>query len=381
MRAYDEEAREILAKAENVRRQNRRRNAAVGTALGLALLLAGGFAIRNALLPHNVGEGRIDLPGQTQTNAPTAPAIGTPTEAGTIDPEAPTEAGTAIPEVPTEEGPETVTNEPQTAATAPPETAPVGEIAIEKRWDEKSAPEKYPALRVNGREFTVQTRPLDAAFVGEVLFTATLTGQDLYTDEIHTLDAEARRIAGVDPNAGVAVTLEDGLTYAYLDPWFRTATLGDLIAALSLRESAAFGDGYATLHDGNGTVRRVYLDFDDALIWDALLPDPTTPNLAADGNWENWSPSLVGIGIDVPRLGIENHSLRLTEDGHLILNVPGAAAVWHVGPEKAAAFMRYLNENVPYTDERFEVPSGSGEAEPDGAPDVIEVWSKGVQPE
>ena len=371
MRAYDEDAREILEKAKTVRRQNRRRNAAVGTALGLVLLIAAGFAIRKAGLRRKAG--MIDLPGQTdgeQATGTTAASIGAPTETATMAATVPNA------EAPSVRDPEPPTESPQ------PETTPVGgEIAVEKHWDEKTAPEKYPALQVNGREFSVQTRPLDPAFVGEDLFTATLIGQDLYTEEIHTRAAAAKRIAGVDPNAGVAVTLEDGLTYAYLNTWFETATLGELISALSLRESAAFGDGCATLPDDNGWVQRVYLDFDDALIWDVLLPGETAPNLAADGNWENWSRSLVGIRIDVPRLGIENRSLTVTEDGHLILNVPGAPAVWFIGPEKAAAFIRYLNENVPYTDERFAVPSGSEAPEEGAAPELIEMWSNGVQPE
>lgn len=376
MRAYDEDAREILEKAKTVRRQNRRRNAAVGTALGLVLLIAAGFAIRKAGLRRKAG--MIDLPGQThaaESDAQTLPAIGAPTETATMAATAPNA------EAPTEQAPEQPTNVPPTESPQPETTHTGGEIAVEKHWDEKTAPEKYPALQVNGREFSVQTRPLDPAFVGEDLFTATLIGQDLYTEEIHTQTAAAKRIAGADPNAGVAVTLEDGLTYAYLNTWFETATLGELISALSLRESAAFGDGCATLPDDNGWVQRVYLDFDDALIWDALLPDETAPNLAADGNWENWSRSLVGIRIDVPRLGIENRSLTVTEDGHLILNVPGAPAVWFIGPEKAAAFIRYLNENVPYTDERFAVPSGNDAPEEGGAPELIEMWSNGVQPE
>ncbi|MBR5410100.1 MAG: hypothetical protein IK104_05465 [Clostridia bacterium] len=371
MKAYETDAGEILARAKAARLKTRRRNAVLGTALALTLIAAGVLALRHAGL--SIKGNAINLPGTAENTRGEATAADLPTETVT-EGDQPTLEGTAsdtaVWDKPSEE--------PDMPPTEEGTTSDAAEIATVPHWDEADAPRKYPAFTRDGAEYYVRETPVDAAYVGETLFGVTLTGQDIYTETIHTFEGEARRIAGVDPAAGVAVTLPDGKAYAYVNPWYEPATLGALVDALALREGAVFGPGYSDYFEDGTYVSRVYEDFDDAIVWEMLLNDLTPEN-------RGWNAKTgartVDVSISVPRIGAENLSLAVTEDGYLVTNVAGSAAVFYLGTEKTQAFEAYLSSHVDYTDTPHYVPPAEDPPETEAPREMTEVWSSAARAE
>ena len=367
MKAYETDAGEILEKAKAARLRIRRRNAVLGTALALTLIAAGLFALRHAGL--SIRGNTIDLPGTAENTSGQAPGEATaadlPSEYATVG-TLPSEV-----EVPSSEVPALLPTEEGTTSDA-------AEIATVPHWDEADAPRKYPAFTRGGAEYYVRDTPVDAVYVGETLYEVTLTGQDFYTGTVHTFEGEAKCIAGIDPAAGVAVTLPDGNTYPYVNPWYEPATLGALVDALALRESASFGPGYAGYSEDGVYVNRVYEDFDDAIVWEMLLNDLTPEN-------RGWNTKVgartVDVSVSVPRIGAENLALSLTEDGYLVTNVLGSAAVFYLGAEKTRAFEEYLSSHVDYTDTPVVVPPTQDPPATEALPEMTEVWSSGVRAE
>lgn len=304
MKTYEEQAADILRKAKTVRKKRASAGTLIAVAVVAAVIAGVWFTIRSVQKPV--------LPTQT-TNEPT--------------------------ETPT--------------GSLPQPTAPAlsSEIGYEPRWEEKDAPRRWTAFQRDGREYSVTGTPVDPALAEDPLWDVTLLGYDAYAEQTHEFAATAKKIRNVNPDAAVAVELEDGNTYVYYDPWYEPATLGDFLRDLNLREYIRFGEAYEDVRrvDGSWT-RRVYADdtVGDSLIRERLLNAETLENQG----WNAFSGvQLWSVRVDVPALGIQNLGLWLTADGMLVTNVLGSAKCFYIGTEQAEAFMRLYRENVPYTDE------------------------------
>ncbi len=300
MKTYEEQAADILRKAQTVRKKRASAGTLIAVAVVAAVIAGVWFTIRSAQKPV--------LPIQT-------------------------------------------TNEPTETPTEPTAPALSSEIGYEPRWEEKDAPGRWTAFQRDGREYSVTGTPVDPALAEDPLWDVTLLGYDAYAEQTHEFAATAKKIRNVNPDAAVAVELEDGNTYVYYDPWYEPATLGDFLRDLNLREYIRFGEAYEDLLRADGSwTRRVYADdtVGDSLIRERLLNAETLENQG----WNAFSGvQLWSVRVDVPVLGIQNLGLWLTADGMLVTNVLGSAKCFYIGTEQVEAFMSLYRENVPYTDE------------------------------
>ena len=324
MKTYEEQAADILRKAQTVRKKRAGAGTLIAVAVVAAVIAGVWFTVPSAQKPV--------LPTQT-TNEPTAAPTETPT--GSL----PQPTAPAV-------GPDK--SAPPTEPAAP---ALSSEIGYEPRWEEKDAPSRWTAFQRDGREYSVTGTPVDPALAEDPLWDVTLLGYDAYAEQTHEFAATAKKIRNVNPDAAVEVELEDGNTYVYYDPWYEPATLGDFLRDLNLREYIRFGEAYEDLLRADGSwTRRVYADdtVGDSLIRERLLNAETLENQG----WNAFSGvQLWSVRVDVPALGIQNLGLWLTADGMLVTNVLGSAKCFYIGTEQAEAFMSLYRENVPYTDE------------------------------
>ena len=339
MKTYEQDAKEIMARAKDARRKQKNFRMAAGGILTCALLFAAALGIWRAANPADMA-----LPPVTEaTAAPNGSGVWNETGAAVSGP--PDSAdGTMIP-----------------LPGDPPENNTGAEIASEVPWAQAPCAFQYPSLSYGGADYTNTGKPIDVSFVGEALGTAEAVGYDGYTDTEHADPFPVYAIGGVETECAVAATLTDGNTYAYVNAEYTPATLGQFIADLDLKNKLTVGEGYAWTRDGDGNnIFRKYADFDDALLWERLLTDENLKNEPADA----WDPERIGFSVNVPALGIVNKGLWLTEGGYMVTNLLETAKCFYVGPDAVNAFIDFMRANLPY-EEQVNVTFAPGEGVPE----------------
>ena len=234
----------------------------------------------------------------------------------------------------------------ETAPTTPQEGWPikyvevfesVGEIAIVKRWEEKTPAERFPEMFIDTSAYSVGNAELPPEKVGAPLGTATLRGYDIYTDTIHEIGATYYAIDGINPLCAVAVQLEGETVWRpYSDPWYTPDTLAQFISDLNLREHLTTASVW--YRPDRRTVEFEGLSTET--VWDLLLSDGTPTNI----NIEH-PDNVMTVSVSLPLLGIENVSLAVTADGYLTTNLLGTRKSFYIGEEATTAFVTYVLEH------------------------------------
>ena len=89
------------------------------------------------------------------------------------------------------------------------------ERAIEWPWKYKTAAEKYPAIKFNGKQFTVKSQnPIHTDALGDEIGSCIAEGLDPDTEKKYTETFEVRKIKGISEELMIAVGNEDGF-YVY----------------------------------------------------------------------------------------------------------------------------------------------------------------------
>ena len=230
-----------------------------------------------------------------------------------------------------------------TEATAGVETVPATqhELAIVRRWEERSDSERFLEFTVGENSYHTRAASVDAAHVGERLGEATALGYDIYTDSTHSTTLEYFAVSGISTECALAVRFPGAEEYyAYANYWYRPETLEDLISVLNLRENMIFGDFHASYFYEDGCYEQVtFHDPDDSIVWEQLLSDTSLPNVWDD---RGWYISRMSVSVSVPLLGYENVGLWVTEDGYLCTNILDTGKAFYIGEEKVAAFIQYV---------------------------------------
>ena len=339
MKTYEQDAKEIMARAKDARRKQKNFRMAAGGILACALLFAAALGIWRAADPADMA-----LPPVT---APAAAPDGT----GVWN-----ETGAAFPD-PTGAADGTMIPLPGDAA----EGHTGAEIASELPWAQAPCAFRYPSLSYGGANYTNTGKPIDVSLVGDSLGTAEAVGYDGYTNTEHADPFPVYEIVGVKTECAVAATLTDGSTYAYVNAEYTPATLGQFISDLDLKNKLTVGEGFAYAQDSAGHNHfQKFADFDDALLWERLLADESIPN-EPDADWGS---EVIGFSANVKALGIVNHSVWLTENGYIVTNLLDTAKCFYIGPDAVNAFIDFMRASLPY-EEQVNVTFAPGEGTPE----------------
>ena len=242
------------------------------------------------------------------------------------------------------------------------------------RWEERGISEQYSSLPYGGEEYGGTAARLEEGQTDGLLGSAVLSGQDYYTDEIHTAQGGVYRIRGIAAACAVAVRFEgdeegemegteDGGYYVYRNSAYRPETLGQLIHDLNLRETLSFGPAWYNAEKADGSWAQIaFPDLPDEEVWERLLSDPALPNV-----WSDQTPFInaMSISVNIPLLGYENISLGVTADGYLTTNILDTGKAFCIGEEAARSFIDYVLENFQGYEIVYTEPEGS--TVPEGA--------------
>lgn len=333
MKTYEQDAKEIMARAKDARRKQKNFRMAVGGIAAGVLLFTAALGVWRAVNPRE-----MELPSAAEqdTTAPNGTGAVDVTGATSAEPTSDDFNGT-------------------TGAY------PGEEIASVLPWEQAPCAFQYPSLFYGGVEYRNTGKPIDASFVGDSLGTANASGFDIYTDTEHADPFPVYAIRGVNTVCAVAATLTDGSTYAYVNAEYTPATLGQFIADADLKNKLTVGEGYATHRDAEGNNHfQKFADFDDAVLWERLLADESIRNEPdADRGIE-----VIGFSANVKALGIVNKGLWLTEDGYIVTNLLETAKCFYIGPDAVNAFVDFMRANLPY-EEQVDATFAPGEGIPE----------------
>ena len=348
MKTYKQDASEIMARGKAAyRKKQTARRALLGTVAGV-LVFAVALGIWKQTAPHikNTSETSTTVaPGEDESEAQTEIVTEALTEILTqgegAATAAPTEAGTyALPESATGSESQTAAPPAQEDPNAP--ATDIAETAVVPRWEEAPCYTQYPTLEYEGRTYQTTGVPIDPSLAGEALGEAVSLGYDEYAEEKHRQTVTVARIGNIAPQCAVC-TVMYGETYAYVNPNYVPATLGQFIADLDLKNTARFGMAYMTERMADNTyIFFRFADCDDAVIWNRLLADESVPNEPGAA----YGATLLSFRFDLPALGYENRALWLTEDGYLVTNILETAKAFSFSwPD---AFIDYMRLTVPF---------------------------------
>lgn len=224
------------------------------------------------------------------------------------------------------------------------------EMMISPQWTDKTTPEKYPEISDGKNIYYTQNINISADNTGNELFSGEMTGYDIYEDKTYTTKGTAYEIKNINPECAVAVKIdgEDGY-FVYINTEYVPETLRDMIDDLNLRETLSFGKAYSDRYENSPYrtyISRTYEDFSDTIVWDMLLDDADIKNVSYD----RYHEKIISLSVDIPLIGYKNIHMGVTKDGYIITNILNTQKCFFIGPEKAEAFGKYIEENVKYTE-------------------------------
>ena len=225
------------------------------------------------------------------------------------------------------------------------------DIAVVKKWEERSLEEQYDTLWYQGVQYQSQMRQGEKNSLGDSLGEATLEGVDITTEENHRLDRQIYEIRGISPSCAVMADLsgEGKEYYVYLNHSYQPQTLGGFQKDLNLKANLRFGTiWWENYQKPNGQVATVEFTGEDPETLYELLFSKTEIPLAEgyyDSPEQMEDVSVVDISIDIPVLGYENISISLTQNGYLTTNILATGKAFYIGQEQVEAVVSYITGN------------------------------------
>ena len=311
---------------------------AVCTFASVVGMLSGGDSDPSVRMPHDpaatasADSSYSAAGGKERSDDETVPIITSPNDRGTTD-------GTE------DSGAQNATADRTGTTTAAPRDDNA-ECYIIPRWEDKEVYEKYTTLEYNGNEYRIGRNAIDPEYIGRELGKATSTGYDVYTETIYELEISVFSLNCINDRCAVGVRFDGGMCFAYLNMDYTPATLSQFIDDLSLRSELQFGRAHYDYIDGDMQPHTVTFDkIDDGIVWGLLFSDTSLANTGDTGG-----KKLIDIPVSMPELGYNNQALWVTEDGFVVTNILDSPKSFHIGAERAGAFMDYMLANVHYTD-------------------------------
>ncbi len=259
------------------------------------------------------------------------------------------------------------TTSPHTGGT-PTTTAPTESgVWYEPQWEDKPIWQRFPefqrAIPVGydgNMHYTVRDRNIDKTMVEEYLEEVNLHGYDIYTETSYDVIGKVYRIKGINPVCAVALQYPDRSDFFSASNFgYKPDTLGEFITDLNLREHLRVGTVYHSYRDAEGTLHdREYAGLTVEKVWEMLLNDNALRNVCDEENWQTQRNTKISIRIDMPLLGYQNISMSLSEDGYLRTNLLDTEKVFHIGEDKVAAFMAYVQNYCRVYETLTPLPNG-----------------------
>lgn len=239
-------------------------------------------------------------------------------------------------------------------------TTTAAETAVEKSWNNRTEPQKFPALKIGSTEYsymgTISTRSasLDSSGV-------TLSNYD-NSDKLQNVKADVYTFSGFSKKLAVGVKFSQSqqYPYVYVNTSYRAATLGEFLDDLDFKNSVTYGNiDYGTI--GQFPVGAVNVN-------KYLLTDRSLRN-------QDLTPGgkFVTVTINLNELGFDNKVLYIYENGYISTNLTGIRHTFFVGKAAVADFLKasnnitfgeinvtnpyvgtsadYIRNSVPYTTE------------------------------
>lgn len=202
---------------------------------------------------------------------------------------------------------------------------------------------KYLTLSYGDIEYHSCLVVVDDSNKGNILGDGKVTGQDLFSLEIHEMAVEVYAVNGLDPQIAVGVKFSEPdnsvhgpeHVYAYMNTGYNPATLGDFIRDLDFDNKLEIGLCY---------MEQVG---QDTIVFENLTKDKVMELLSSCAAVENNQEPTTGrkvLGISVSILGM-NKSISLTEDGYLISNIFETGKWFYIGQDKVNEFVKYVTDN------------------------------------
>lgn len=227
-----------------------------------------------------------------------------------------------------------------------PKTSDDSEIAgpiTAETWSVTGNAGRYTDLQYSDIGYRTCAVAVNESYKGKSLGDGVVTGQDLFSLEMHEMNVEVYEITGVNPEIAVAVRFTEpdqsinGLNhiYAYMNIDYVPKTLGDFVNDLDLNEKLEIG------------LAGMYQSGSDTVMFENLAKEKVLELLSACSDVENSPNAETGeklLGISASWLGM-NKSISLTKDGYLLSNILETGKYFYIGTDKVDEFVEYVRTN------------------------------------
>lgn len=337
MKTYDEISRNVLEKRDEYlckQRAKRKKLTQMSTAAVCLMLVAGisyGFSLENRLTTQQAGNTTTNKTGMTVTNpATTKKATDNLTQA--------------------------------TQPTTFPATKNDMESVVMPHWEDLYISEKFREIKLGDITYSSQVNEIDEEHLLSFISEEKMSGYDIYEDKTYYENGRIYSIRHINPKCAVAVQIgEDKAYYVFVNYMYEPETLGEFMNDIDFKNTVVFGEAYDESYEFTEAyskyTTKIYENFDDSIIWNMLLSDPTVKNTEYNHPYDR-----ISISTDLPILGYKNISFSVTTDGYIITNILGIQKCFFVGKDKTDAFAEYLEENIA-----FKVQTQVYEHNPDGS--------------
>ncbi|MBQ6898502.1 MAG: hypothetical protein IJN70_05915 [Clostridia bacterium] len=248
------------------------------------------------------------------------------------------------------------------------------EMMISPKWEDRITSDKFPEVMLGETSYASQRTEIAAENIESFISDAVMSGYDIYEDKTYTINAKVYSVKNISTDCAVAVKIGDeSVYYVYVNVWYTPETLGDLIDAIDMKNTASFGKAYKnyTDYDKGEHINVIFADSDDSIVWNMILSDTSVKNI----EYDRFKDMLISVSVDIPLLGYKNISLGVTKDGYIVTNIMSTQKCFFIGTEKAEAFEKYISENIAFKETAtvYERPDGAvpgkGEITPGYNPD------------
>lgn len=210
-------------------------------------------------------------------------------------------------------------------------------------WSVTGNAGRYTDLQYSDIEYCTCAVVVADSNKGMSLGDGIVTGQDLFSLEMHEMNVEVYEIQGINSEIAVAVRFTEpdqsvnGLShvYAYMNTDYAPKTLGDFVRDLDLNNKLEIGLAY------------MYQTGSDTVVFENLSKEKLLELLSAYSSSENTSEAEAGeqiLSISTSLLGM-NKSISLTKDGYLISNILETKKCFYIGEDKVNEFVEYVRSN------------------------------------
>lgn len=227
-----------------------------------------------------------------------------------------------------------------TSASAQTTTVTYAPMGSELSWEEKTIVQKFPKFYFGEENVLhlMSNARKKSSEIGEYLGTAEFEGYDTINMKTYTTKGRVFTLEGISPEYALAVRYQGDDTY-YLarNTAYVPESLGDMITDMMLEGNITFG----TVYERYGP-QVLCGDPDDEVVWDMLLSDTSPVNEKYYGNSVDTGDRVLGITVNLPKLGRYGLTLAVTENGYITTNIVDKGAAFHIGKDKTEAFINYI---------------------------------------